>query len=84
MEKNTIITFEDQTMYALLDETELDGNKYFFALKLDKNGNPTTEYEIFIEEKEDGEIFMETLEDSDLKQSILVEFTNNYMYTARD
>lgn len=79
MEKDTIITLDDNTTYALLDETIIDNKKYFFALKLDENNNPTTDYEIFENEEEDGEIYMNILEDEDLKQSIMVEFTNNYM-----
>lgn len=79
MEKDTIITLDDNTTYALLDETIIDNKKYFFALKLDENNNPTTEYEIFENEEEDGEIYMNVLENEDLKQSIMVEFTNNYM-----
>ena len=44
MEKDTIITLEDETEYALLDESSIDDKKYFFAVKLDKTtGNPTTE-----------------------------------------
>lgn len=79
MEKDTIITLDDNTTYALLDETIIDNKTYFFALKLDENNNPTTEYEIFENEEEDGEIYMNILENEDLKQSIMVEFTNNYM-----
>ena len=80
MEKDSIITLEDNTEYALLDETILDGKKYFFAVLLDqKTGNPTTSYEIFEEEIDGEDVYMNTLEESDFKQAILVEFTNNYM-----
>ena len=81
MEKDTIITLDDDTKYALLDETEIDGTNYFFGVKLDnETENPTTEYEIFEEEIEDGDTYMSALEESDIKQSVLVNFTNNYMY----
>ncbi len=81
MEKDTIITLDDDTKYALLDETEIDGTNYFFGVKLDnETENPTTEYEIFEEEIEDGDTYMSALEESDFKQSVLVNFTNNYMY----
>lgn len=81
MEKDTIITLDDNTKYALLDETEIDGTNYFFGVKLDnETENPTTEYEIFEEEIEDGDTYMSALEESDFKQSVLVNFTNNYMY----
>ena len=81
MEKDTIITLDDDTKYALLDETEIDGTNYFFGVKLDnETENQTTEYEIFEEEIEDGDTYMSALEESDFKQSVLVNFTNNYMY----
>ena len=35
MEKDTIITLEDNTNYALLDETIIEGRKFFFAVKID-------------------------------------------------
>ena len=80
MEKDTMITLEDGSIYVLLDETYIDDKKYFFAVKIDnETQNPTTEYEIFEEEIEDGESYMITLEDGDFKQAILIDFTNNYM-----
>ena len=79
MEKDTIITLEDNTEYGLLDDTVIDGRKFFFAVKVDKNGNPLTEYEVFEEEVEDGDTYMTVLEDGDFKQAILIDFTNNYM-----
>ena len=84
MEKDTIITLEDGEMYALLDESEIEGSKYFFAVKLDKNENPTTEYEVFEEEVDDGEVYMGVLEEGDFKQVLLVDFTNNYMHMVGD
>ena len=81
MEKDTMITLDDDTKYVLLDETEIEGNKYFFAVKIDKETeNPTTEYEVFLEEVEDGESYMSALEESPAKQAILIDFTNNYMH----
>jgi hypothetical protein len=45
MEKDTIITLEDNTNYVLLDEMNIDGKKYFFAVRLDnETNNPTMEY----------------------------------------
>ncbi len=83
MEKDTMITLDDDTMYVLLDETEIDGRKFFFAVKVDsETKNPTTEFEVFEEEIEDGETYMSNLDDSPFKESILVDFTNNYMKTV--
>ena len=80
MQKDTLVTLDDNTNYALLDETIIDGKKYFFAVKVDdKTGNPTSEYEIFEEEVDGDDIYMNTLEESNFKQTILIDFTNNYM-----
>ena len=71
----------DNTNYALLDETIIEGRKYFFAVKIDnKTQNPTTEYEVFEEEQEGEDIYMSALDESDFKQAILIDFTNNYMH----
>ena len=81
MEKDTMITLEDGETYVLLDETEINEKKYFFAVKIDEETkNPTTEYEVFEEEIEDGETYMVTLDEGDFKQAILIDFTNNYMH----
>lgn len=83
MEKETMITLEDDTTYVLLDETEIDGKKYFFAVRVDnETHNPTTEYEVFEEEIEDGESYMYALEEGPDKQAILIDFTNNYMHAV--
>ena len=85
MEKDTIITLDDNVEYALLDKIIIDGKKYFFAIKLDKETkNPTTEYEIFEEEKENNEIYMNLVEDNEFKEMLFVEFTNNYINTIEE
>ena len=80
MEKETIITLEDNSEYGLLDETTVDGRKFFFAVRVNPDGSPTTEYEIFEEEKEGEDTYMSILDEGDFKQAILVDFTNNYMH----
>lgn len=85
MEKDTMIELDDNTKYVLLDETEIEGKKYFFAVRVDnETNNPTTEYEVFEEELDNGEYYMNALEESDYKQAILIDFTNNYMHMVGD
>ena len=80
MEKDTIITLEDNDKYALLDETIIKGKKFFFAVKVDEeSGNPTTNYEIFEEEIENEDVYMNTIEEGEFKQAILVDFTKKYI-----
>lgn len=83
MRKDTIITLEDNETYALLDETIIDNKIYFFAVKLDKKNNPTTDYEIFEQESVDNETYMNAVEDDILKETIMLEFSNNYIQNIK-
>ena len=76
---NTIITLEDNTKYVLIDELKKDTKKYYFAIKLDKDENPTTSYEIFEEEKISEEKYMSQLESDEIKEEILLYFLNKYI-----
>jgi len=84
MEINTIITLEDETKYVLLDKLIKNKKKYFFAIKLDEEDNPTTEYELFELEKSNKDTFMNIVEDIELRENIFLEFTNNYINTKED
>jgi len=79
MDINTIITLEDKSKYVLLDKITKNKKKYFFAIKLDQEENPTTEYEIFELEKSNKDTYMDIVEDIELKDDIFLEFTNNYI-----
>lgn len=78
MEKDTIITLEDNEKFVLLDKVELENANYFLALKLTNDEQPTKDYEIFEEEVEDGESYMTIVEDQTLKDALMVNFTLNY------
>ena len=78
MEKDTIITLEDNEKYVLLDEVELESGKYFMALQLTEDEQPTRHYEIFAEDIEDGESYMTIVDDENLKEAWMVNFTLNY------
>lgn len=78
MEKDTIITLEDNEKFVLLDKVELENANYFLALKLTEDEQPTKEYEIFEEEIEDGDSYMSIVEDPTLKEALMVNFTLNY------
>lgn len=79
MEKENIIVLDDDSKYMLLDEIKIEESKFFFAVKLNKNDEPTTQYEVFKEVVEEGEIYIDILDDSNYKQALLIDFTNNYM-----
>lgn len=78
MEKDTIITLEDNEKFVLLDKVETEDANFFLALKLTADEEPTKEYEIFEEEVEDGESYMSIVDDPTLKEALMVNFTLNY------
>ncbi len=78
MEKDTIITLEDNEKFLLLDKVELENANYFLALKLTDDEQPTKQYEIFEEEIEDGDSYMSIVEDKKVKEALMVNFTLNY------
>jgi len=78
MEKDTIITLEDNEKFLLLDKVELENANYFLALKLTDDEQPTKQYEIFEEEIEDGDSYMSIVEDKNIKEALMVNFTLNY------
>jgi len=79
MEINTIITLDDNSKYVLMDKLIKNKKRYFFAIKLDNEENPTTEYEIFELEKNNKDTYMNIVEDIELRDNIFLEFTNNYV-----
>ena len=84
MEKDTIITLEDNEIYALLDETMLENKKYFFAVRLDDKNNPTSNYEIFEQDETDDGIYMNAVDDEVLKETVMLEFSNNYIQNIKE
>ena len=78
MEKDTIITLEDNEKFLLLDKVELENANYFLALKLTDDEQPTKQYEIFEEEIEDGDSYMSIVEDKNIKEALMVNFTLYY------
>ena len=78
IDKDTIITLEDNEKYVLLDKVELENAKYFLALQLTNDDQPTRNYEIFEEEVEDDESYMTIVEDKTLKETLMVNFTLNF------
>ncbi len=79
MTKDIIITLDNDKEYYLLDETILDNKKYFYAVGVDKNEEPTKEY-IVLEEIQKGEkIFIKKVKDKEMLKLLVTLFTNNYL-----
>lgn len=76
---NKIVELEDNKNYVLLDETVLNGVKYYFGLRLNKNEEPTNYYLFFEESKEGNDTFLAPVEDINEKKLLTTAFTVNYL-----
>ena len=63
MNVNDIIILENNKSYLLLLDTVIEADKYYLAVELDNNENPTNNYVVVKEEKEGNDIYMEITED---------------------
>lgn len=63
MNVNDIIVLENNKNYLLLLDTIIKADKYYLAVELDNNENPTNNYVVVREEKEGNDIYMEITED---------------------
>ncbi len=84
MTKDLIITLEDEIDYLLLDETILDNKKYFYAVALDKNEEPTNDYKILVEIQDNNSFYVEEVEDKKMLELLITLFTNNYMNSVEE
>ena len=62
----------------------LNNKKYYFALRLDKNEEPTNFYLFFEETKEGNDTFLTPIEDEDMKGLLLTTFTVNFLDKVYD
>ena len=69
---NQIMTLEDNVKYMILKQVIYNNENYFMASKLDENNDPTEEFSIFYETKENGEIYVE-VETDEKKLKVILE-----------
>lgn len=81
---NKIVELDNNNSYVLLDETLLNNIKYYFALRLDKNEEPTNFYLFFEETKEGNDTFLAPVEDDDEKKLLVTAFTVNFLDKVYD
>ena len=79
-----IVELENNKNYAIIDETIIDSNKYYFALRLNDKDEPTNNY-LFFEESIDNEnTYLLPIEDEDMKGLLLTSFTVNFLDKVYD
>ncbi len=85
MTKDTVVRLANNTKYFILDECEEEEIKYFYAVRLDNHTDePTNDYMLFEESISDGKTFIKKVINSDKIQSLLANFTANYIELAEE
>lgn len=79
-----IITLENEKSYVILDETFLEGTKYYFGLRLNEKEEPTNNYLFFEETFGDNDIFLTPVNDKNMKGLLLTVFTVNFLDKVYD
>ena len=84
MKTGQIIELDDNSKYLLLMDTVQEGHKFFYANKLTDDNKTTGEYEYFEETTEDGNTYMETILDEEIREFLHTVFTTDLLDTALD
>lgn len=79
-----IVELENGENYVILDKTDLDERTFYYALRLDDKEQPTKNYLFFEELKSRDDVYFEPVEDEDIKGTLLVAFSINYLNMVYD
>lgn len=79
-----IVELENNKSYAILDETILDNNKYYFGLRLTNNDELTNNYLFFEELKEGNYTYLTPITEKNMKGLLLTAFTVNFLDKVYD
>ncbi|CDF12311.1 unknown [Mycoplasma sp. CAG:776] len=79
MNKEDIITLEDNVEYMVLDIATINQEKYLFCVEIDEEEMPKNNYKYFQEINESNNIFVEEVEDQDVIEAISAIFTANHL-----
>jgi len=79
-----IVELENNKNYAILDETIIGNNKYYFGLRLNDKDEPTNNYLFFSEDKDKNDIYLTPVNDENVKSMLLTAFTVNFLDKAYD
>ena len=79
-----IVELENNKSYAIIDETIIDNNKYYFGLRLNDKDEPTNNYLFFSEDKDNNDIYLTPVNDENMKNMLLTAFTVNFLDKVYD
>lgn len=74
---DSVITLENDVNCLLLEKVTYQNDNYFLSVVLNEDEEPSDEYVIFKEINENGEGFVEKVEDANLLAILTKEFTNS-------
>lgn len=77
MNKEEILTLEDNVEYMVLDTAEFNHDKYLYCVEIDEEEMPKDTYKYFKEVKEDGILYTEEVEDENIIEALTSIFTIN-------
>lgn len=76
MSVDSVITLDNNINCLLLEKTVLENNNYFLSVILNEEEEPSDEYVVFKEILENGEKYVEKVQDETLLTELLKQFTN--------
>ncbi len=74
---DSVITLENDVNCLLLEKVTYNNDNYFLSVVLNEEEEPSDEYVIFKEINENGQGFVEKVENGDLLAELVTLFTNN-------
>ena len=77
MNKEEILTLEDNVEYMVLDTAEFNHDKYLYCVEIDEEEMPKDTYKYFKEVKENGILYTEEVEDENIIEALTSIFTIN-------
>ncbi len=79
MNKEDIITIDENEEYMILDTLELNNSKYLYCVLVDKDDMPTKEYRYLKGIKENEEYYVEEIVDEDILSKVIAAFAARYL-----
>ena len=77
MKVDSVITLENDVNCLLLEQVRYEENNYFSAVVLNEEEEPTEEFVVFKEIVEDGENYVEKVENPNVLAELTNLFTNS-------
>ena len=79
MNKEDVITLENNKEYMILDIVTFNNNKYIYCVAIDEEEIPTDEYKYLKVNEENNEFYIEEINNKEELDAALALFTTNYL-----